>query len=144
MMQMLLKSNQDASLSKAYSDCFILLTQHFYEQNQKQIREFLSFTYKELLTKFLSGRCNQSAGLNLNLFKSVIEKCPCLGWSLIKVILRCFLNKTQEKDKSEMKEEKKAKKPEEEGGSRSNHQRLQAIELCLWLIKSSAKDKEAM
>ena len=118
---MLLKSNQDASLSKAYSDCFILLTQHFYDQNQKPIREFLAFTYKELLTKFLSGRCNQSAGLNLNLFKSVIEKCPCLGWSLIKVILRCFLNKTKEQDENDKKEEKKAKGADEEGGSRSNH-----------------------
>ena len=137
MMQMLLKQNQDPALAKAYSDCFILLTQHFYDQNQKQIREFLTFTYKELLTKFLSGRCSASAGLNLNLFKSVIEKCPCLGWSLIKVILRCFLNKPAEKTKSEDKEEKKAKPADGEGGSRSNHQRLQAIELCQWLIKSS-------
>jgi len=31
MMQMLLKQHKDPALQKAYSDCFVLLTKHFYD-----------------------------------------------------------------------------------------------------------------
>lgn len=55
MMVMLLRQHNDQKLQKAYCDSFIVLTRHFWEK--KDNREFLSFTYKELLKKFLGGRC---------------------------------------------------------------------------------------
>ena len=33
MMQMLLKQHRDPALQQAYSDCFVLLTKHFYDQD---------------------------------------------------------------------------------------------------------------
>jgi hypothetical protein len=65
MMQMLLKQQRDEALQQAYSDCFILLTKHYYDQDQDEIREFLAFTFKELLGKFLMGRLNSSLKLKL-------------------------------------------------------------------------------
>jgi hypothetical protein len=68
MMQMLLRQHRDPALQTAYSDCFILLTKHFYDQEQNEIREFLGFTFRELLTKFLGGRFAATSGLKLKLF----------------------------------------------------------------------------
>ena len=68
MMQMLLKQHRDEALQQAYSDCFILLTKHFYDQDQDDIREFLAFTFKELLAKFLMGRFPATSSLRLKLF----------------------------------------------------------------------------
>lgn len=62
----------------------------------------------------------------------MFEQCPCIGWALLKTVLKCFLPKG--------KSDEEAKKEE---GSRSNHQRLQAIELLASLIKSSEKDAAA-
>ena len=62
MMAMLLRQHKDAGLSKAYSDSFIVLTKHFWEDASQ--KEFLIFTYKELLKKFLAGRCANGSGLN--------------------------------------------------------------------------------
>lgn len=59
-----------------------------------------------MLKKFLGGRCQQ---IKAAFFEQVFEACPCLGWAVSKQILRCFLIKTADED---------------EGGSRSNHQRL--------------------
>jgi len=67
MMAVLLRAHQDAALAKAYSDSFIVLTKHFWEGDKSQ-REFLVFTYKELLKKFLGGRCAVLCGLNLKFF----------------------------------------------------------------------------
>lgn len=63
---MLIKQHKDASIQKAYTDCFVLLTKHYYEQSaeDKQVKEFLTFTYKEMLNKFLGGRIAANSGLN--------------------------------------------------------------------------------
>lgn len=61
---------------------------------------------------------------------------PVLGWSLFKPLLKCFLGKDGEKKEDETSEEDK-------GGSRSNHQRLQAVEMVGTLIKGSMGNKEA-
>ena len=65
-------------------------------------------------------------------FEQVFESCPCLGWAVSKQILKCFLTKSTDC----------ADIANEEGGSRSNHQRLQAMEMFAFLIKAS-KSAEA-
>jgi hypothetical protein len=94
MMAMLLRQHKDAGLSKAYSDSFIVLTKHFWEDAAQ--KEFLTFTYKELLKKFLAGRCANGSGLNQKFFQSVVEQCPGLGWALAKPLLNCFLVSKEE------------------------------------------------
>lgn len=126
MMSMLLKQHKDASLSKAYSDSFIVLTKHFWEDSTQ--REFLVFTYKELLKKFLGGRTANNSGLNQKFFEKVVEACPSLGWALCKPLLRCFLSKDAKED----------------GDARGNHQRLQAIEIFGALIRSSSNAQAQM
>lgn len=95
MMAFLMKQNNDAQLQKAYSDSFVLLTKHFWESPQNQ--EFLTFTFKELIKRFLGGRCQS---LKPQLFQQVFESCPCLGWSVSKQILKCFLTKAGEEEGS--------------------------------------------
>ena len=73
-----------------------------------------------MLEKYLGGRVAGSSGLNTKFFQQVFETCPGLGWSLIKVILRCFLTKSKDQDDKD-NDEKESKGQE---GSRSNHQRL--------------------
>ena len=48
-------------------------------------------------------------------FQQTFETCPCLGWSIVKQLLRCVLSKD---DKNEKEIE------QDETGPRSNHQRL--------------------
>ena len=71
MVAMLLRSSRDPQLLKAYADCLILMTKHFYEDAKNH--DFLTFTYKQLLKKFLGGRCAQTTGINLKLFQSIFE-----------------------------------------------------------------------
>lgn len=61
MMTMLLRTQKDQALCKAYADSFVVLTKQFWEDASQ--REFITFTYKELLKKFLSGRVNPMCGL---------------------------------------------------------------------------------
>lgn len=96
MMQMLLKQHRDQAIQQAYSDCFILLTKHFYDQESQEIRDFLSFSLKELLSKFFGGRIPATSALKQKLFERVFEQCPALGWSVIKTVLKCFLPKAKE------------------------------------------------
>jgi len=87
----------------------------------------LTFTFKELLKKFLGGRCES---LKVTLFQQVFEACPALGWSLSKPLLKCFLIKTAEGKAEGGKkaakfdfgddEDKNQDKDEKDGGSRSN------------------------
>lgn len=135
-MQMLVKQHKDPQVQKAYSDCFLLLTKHYYEQaaEDKQVREFLVFTYKEMLGKLLGGRMPANCGLNTRFFTQVFEQCPRLGWYLVKPLLRCFLPKGSSEGAD--------KGGDEVDGSRSNTQRMFAIELCATLVKASAKDSE--
>ena len=55
MVAMLMRSSKDPQLLKAYSECLILMSKHFYEDVKNH--EFLTFTFKQLLKKFLGGRC---------------------------------------------------------------------------------------
>lgn len=75
-------------MQKAYTDSFIVLTKHFWENQSNH--EFITFTFKELLKRFLGGRCET---IKLSLFQQVFEACPCLGWALVKHILKCCLLK---------------------------------------------------
>ena len=133
MQQIMVKQHKDMGIQKAYQECFVLLTKHYYEQSEddKQIREFLVTSYKQMLDKFLGGRVPSSSGLNSHFFQQVFEQCPTLGWSLIKVILRCFLAKSKaKKDDEGANDDKEVADKEDQDGSRSNRQRLIAIELC--------------
>ena len=77
--------------------------------------------------------------------RTVFEQCPSLAWDLHSQILKCFLVKdipkkaaaTEDKKSDSEDDPMTASKPTEESkeGSRSNHQRLQAIELYQLLIK---------
>lgn len=117
-------------MSRGYSDCFLLLTKHFYDSGETQNREQLVECYKDLLTKFLAGRLLANSGLNSRFLQNVFEQCPGLAWSLQSNILGCFLAKESKGDKNQE-------------GSRSNHQRLQAIELYQLLIRVASKDADA-
>ncbi len=135
---------------KAHQECFLLLTKQYHQSGNKHLEKFLAFTYKELLKNFLGGRMS-SAAINVRLFQSVFEQNPGFGWQhLFKIILKCIISVKGEESKKKQsganddlmpsKPQPKAKKSEEgeegEGeGSRSNHQRLQAVELLGFLIK---------
>jgi len=67
-MGLLLKSSKDFQMQKSYADCFLFLTKHYFQQGDKKMLKFLTFTYKELLKKFLGGR-TQNQGINVNFFK---------------------------------------------------------------------------
>lgn len=55
LLTMLMRQHNDAALYKAYSDSLVVLIKHFWETPANH--EFLTFTFKELLKKFLGGRC---------------------------------------------------------------------------------------
>merc|ERR1711957_654540 len=82
-MATLLKPQKDEKLVKVYTECFLMLTKHHFEN--ESLRPFVTSTYKELL-----------------------------GWSLFKPLLKCFLGKDKETEGDSS----------DDGGSRSNHQRL--------------------
>jgi len=107
MSRLLLKPQSDLNASKAYADCFILLTKHYYDQGDKAVSKALTKTYKALIAKFLSGRIMAGAGLNIRFLQTVFERCPGLAWSLHESILKCFLPKADDAKEAE--------------GGRSNH-----------------------
>lgn len=123
MMTMLLRTQKDQALSKAYADSFVVLTKLFWEDPSQ--KEFITFTYKELLKKLLSGRCNPQCGLTQKFVQHAFEQVPGLGWSLSKFLLSCFL----------------AKEKDSEDGSRNNHQRLAAVEIFGGLIRASTSEE---
>ena len=74
MSKVILKQHKDPVMQRTYSDCFILLTKHFYEQKEdKQVRECLIHTFKDLLTKFLETRAGSASGLSQRFFTQVFE-----------------------------------------------------------------------
>jgi len=87
----------------------------------------------------------------------VFEQCPCLGWLVVKTVLKCFLPKQKPEKSTQSNQETPAEqsgdKPldkskdkisaEDQEGSRSQHQRLQAIELMQSLIRATEKDPKA-
>jgi len=126
-MATILKPDKDAALNKAYCDVFLLLTKQHYGVEETPMRSFVVNTYKELLKKFLEGRTNMKSGLSGKLFQQVFEACPQLGWALIKPMLRCFMGKDANESDNE----------DNKAGSRTVHQRLLAVELVGYLIKST-------
>lgn len=95
---MLLRPTTEQGLQKAYSESFIVLTKHFWDDPNQ--REFLIFTHKELLKKFLGGRCPHTSGLNAQFFQNLVEQCPQLGWAISKPLLKCFLIKGPQEGES--------------------------------------------
>lgn len=126
------RQHKDPSMQKAYTDCLLLLAKHYYDSPEKQVRDQLVAAFKDLLKKYLGGRV-QTASLNAKFFQAAFEQCPGVALALVKVILRGFLPKGAEGESKEDGEE----------GSRSNHQRVMAIELYGLLIKVAQKDAAA-
>ena len=143
-----MKQQREPAIQKAYSDCFVLLTKHYYDSGDTANREALIETYKELLTKFLSGRVLAGSGLNIRFLTTVFEQCPALAWNLHDLVIKCFLVKDVPKT-TETAEDDDDKKPKvataaaTTEGSRNNHQRIQAIELYQLLIRVAVKDTAA-
>ena len=151
-MATILRPQKDTTLIKVYTDCFLMLTKHHFgsdeDEKEKPLRTFVISTYKELLKKFLGGRCAPNSGLNARFFQEVFQTVPALGWALLKPLLRCFLGKDSDEPmrKSSMTSNESVHQEDTkkaEGGSRSNHQRLQAIEMVGQLIKASNGSESA-
>ena len=126
MSRLLTKPQRDPALQKAYTDCFLLLTKHYYNASSGASPS-LTATYKSLLQKFLGGRVESGSAMSMRFWQQVCEQCPALLWKCHESILSCFL----------------AKEGDQNEGSRSNHQRLQAIELYGHLIKAAKTNQEA-
>ena len=73
-MATLLKPQKDTTLIKVHTDCFLMLTRQHYEN--ESLRPFVVSTYKELLKKFLGGRCAPNVALSTRFFVEVFEKVP--------------------------------------------------------------------
>ena len=86
-----MKQQKDPAIQKAYADCFILLTKHYYDSGEGAARDQLIAMYKDLLNKFLTGRVLAGSGLNLRFLQTVFEQCPALAWNLHEVVLKCFM-----------------------------------------------------
>ena len=127
-----MRQQREPAIAKAYADCLLLMSKHYFDSGDSGSRESLIATYKDLLHKFLSGRVLAGSGLNIRFLQTVFEQCPSLAWEMHGQVLKCFLVKSYE---SGGETEKAAE------GSRSNRQRLQAIELYQLLIKVAQKDK---
>ena len=74
-MALVLKPTKDAAMHQAYVDCFITLTKQFSESQNPQMVKFISFTYKELLRKFLGGRGTSAHCLNQQFFSRIFQEC---------------------------------------------------------------------
>jgi hypothetical protein len=67
----------------------------------------------------------QNSGINKMFFQDFFDKCPVLGWLLLKPLLKCFLSekkgdKDSKKDE-EMKEEGKKQEKKKESDIHSVH-----------------------
>jgi hypothetical protein len=107
--------------------------------------KFVVFTYVQLLKKFLGGRGASLHSLNQQFFTRIFEECDAkLGISLMKPLLRYLL--PSQKERKDSLESKLADDIEMSGAevekkdnstSRSNHQRLLAIDIFNSLVKAS-------
>jgi len=100
MSRLLNKQHKEGSAAKAYADCFVLLTKHYYDASDAASREQLTETYRVLVNKFLTGRILAGSALNKSFLQTVFEKCPALAWSLHEPILKSFLAKTAAESES--------------------------------------------
>jgi hypothetical protein len=141
-MALVLKPTKDAKMHQAYVDVFISLTKHFSESEDPKMVSFVAMTYKELLKKFLGGRGTSAHALNQQFFTRIFEECNSkLGSSLVKPLLRYVLPTGQKGEEiGESEVSVSAADPSGNKSSRSNHQRLQAIEILNSLVRSSGKN----
>lgn len=131
----------------AYTDSFIQTTKQFCELNNKEMMKFVVFTYVQLLKKFLGGRGASLHSLNQQFFTRIFEECDAkLGISLMKPLLRYLLPSQKERkdslesklaDDVEMSGAEAEVEKKDNSSSRSNHQRLLAIEIFNSLVKAS-------
>lgn len=61
---LVLKPTKDHKMHQAYVDCLMNLTKTFCESADKAMIKFVSFTYQELLKKFLGGRGTSAHALS--------------------------------------------------------------------------------
>lgn len=155
---LVLKPTKDAKMHQAYIDCFVSITKQFCDLDDKLMQNFVVFTYKELLKKFLGGRGAPAHCLNQQFFKRVFEECGSgLGLRLMKSLLRYFLSNIKDTAVSKETENKLAesemsaadssavdKASPAKTSSRSNHQRLQAIEIFNSLVKATQKNNKLL
>lgn len=135
---LVLKPTKDAKMHNAYVDCLISLTKNFCEQGDSEMVKYVCFTYKELLKKFLGGRGVSLHSLNQQFFTRIFEECNSnLGQSLIRPLL-VYILPVKSTDNVESGEEEKTE------GSRSNQQRLLAIEIFNSLVKASGQNKDLL
>ena len=78
----------------------------------------------------------QNSGLNKQFFLDFFEKCPVLGWLLLKPLLKCILSEKDDDSNNGEDKKKESKNP-------STHQRLLAVELVAHLIRVSENSEEA-
>lgn len=149
-MGLVLKPTKDSKMHQAYVDCFISLTKTLCDSADESMVKFVCFTYKQLLQKFLGGRGTSSHCLNMQFWTQIFEQCSSdLGQSLIKPLLRYLLPNAKSNEIESSGEvsrrgsfddlgiEANADKKKQ---SRSNHQRLLAIEIFNSLVKASQKN----
>jgi len=131
-------------MHQAYVDCLISLTKNFCESEDPEMMKYITFTYKELLKKFLGGRGAPLHALNNQFFSSIFEECPRLAQDLLKPLLNYLLPtaQTPKIDPEAAEEKKEESKEEKTEGSRTNNQRLQAIEIFNSLVKASQNGEE--
>lgn len=97
---LVLKPTKDKKMHQAYVDCFISLSKQFSQSKDDKLQKFVTFTYKELLKKFLGGRGASAHCLNQQFFQRIFEEChPKLSLSLMKPILRYLLPTVGDHDK---------------------------------------------
>jgi hypothetical protein len=145
---LVLKPTKDTKMHLAYVDCFISLSKQFSQSEDIKLQKFLTFTYKELLKKYLGGRGASAHCLNQQFFQRIFEECnPKLSLSLMKPLLRYLLPSSAGQDKALAESENGSDFTPEKGdkgnksGARSNHQRLMAIEIFNTLVKSAHKNE---
>jgi len=156
-MGLVLKPTKDKQMHQAYTDCFFTLTKQFCDSNDKQLIKFVAFTYQELMKKYLGGRGASAHCLNQQFFLRIFEQSnTALAKSLIKPLLKYLLPGVKPDQAStevegrladsEMSglEEEKGQSNSRQLNSRSNHQRLQAIEIFTCLVKASQSNKHLL
>jgi hypothetical protein len=146
---LVLKPTKDAKMHQAYIDCFVSLSKTNSQSDNLKLQKFVIFTYRELLKKFLGGRGAPAHALNQQFFQRIFEECNFkLSQGLMKPLLRYLLPNMDSADSNLADSEVSASDFAGEKGTklqaRSNHQRLQAIEIFNSLVKSAQKNSDLL
>jgi len=126
---LVLKPTKDSKMHQAYIDCLISLSKQFSQSENAKLQKFVTFTYRELLKKFLGGRGAPAHCLNQQFFQRIFEECnSSLSQRLIKPLLRYILPTANASElnlaDSEMSVSEAPVDKNSKMQSRSNHQRL--------------------